>query len=95
MEAVLIALITALGGSGGIAVIWRAVLDSKDNRAAREDDLSERFSKRLEDRLRDMESRNCDLEDELEEERNYTLILCVLLARNGIDIPERKKIIND
>lgn len=89
MEAVLIAIVTMLGGSGGIAVIWRAVLDYKERKASRESDLSERFSNRLEDRLALAESERQEAEDELEEERQYILVLCILLAKNGIEIPER------
>lgn len=89
MEPVLIAVITMLGGSGGIAVVWRAILDHKERKASRESDLSERLSSRLESRLDIAEQQREEAEEELEAERDFTLALCVLLARNGIDIPER------
>lgn len=95
MEAVLIAFITLLGGSGGVAVIWRAILDFRANRASREEDLTERFSKRLENRLQSEEKRNEELEDELEEERRYTLLLSITLAQNGLEIPQRGGTIHD
>ena len=89
MEAILIAIITTLGGSGGVAVIWQAILDSKEKRKAKEEDLGERFSKRLEDRLNASEKRNEELEDELEAEKEYTTLLIVYLAHNGLRIPKR------
>ena len=95
MEAALIAFISVLGGSGGVAVIWRAILDFRENRASREEDLSERFSKRLESRLQSEETRNDELEDELEEERKYTLLLSITLARHGHEIPKRGGTIHD
>lgn len=90
MEAVIIALISLLGGSGGVAVIVRAVLDHKANKVSRESDIDERFTQRLEERLARYESRIDELEDDLAEERRYTTALSVALARAGHDVPARE-----
>jgi len=90
MEAIAIAVISVLGGSSGIFVGYKAYLDHKANRAAREDDLGERFSARLETRLDRAEDRIQHLEVMLDQEQAYNTLLSLEIVRLGGTIPERK-----
>lgn len=90
MEPVLIAFLGVLGGSGGVAVIYRAFLDAREKRAGKTEDLTERFSIRLEKRLQEMEARTDALEKALDAEQHYVTILCITLARHNIEIPLRE-----
>ena len=90
MEAIAIAVISVLGGSSGIFVGYKAYLDHKANRAAREDDLGERFSARLETRLDRAEDRIQQLEVMLDQEQAYNTLLSLEIVRLGGTIPERK-----
>lgn len=89
MEAVLIALVSMLGGTGGVAVIVRAILDFRSNHANRELDVDERYTIRMEKRLNGYEDRIATLEFELRDERRYVTILSITLARAGLPVPER------
>ena len=89
MEAVIIALISVLGSGGGIFVGYKAYLDYKANRAAREDDLGERFSARLETRLDRAEARIEQLENMLDLEQAYSTLLSIEIVRLGGTVPER------
>lgn len=89
MESIVIAIISVLGGSGGIFVGYKAYLDYRANRAAREDDLGERFSARLETRLDRAEDRIQQLEVMLDQEQAYSTLLSLEIVRLGGTIPER------
>lgn len=90
MEAIAIAIISVLGGSSGLFVGYKAYLDHKANRAAREDDLGERFSARLETRLDRAEDKIQQLELMLDREQAYSTLLSLEIVRLGGMIPERK-----
>lgn len=90
MEAIAIAIISVLGGSSGLFVGYKAYLDHKANRAAREDDLGERFSARLETRLDRAEDKIQQLELMLDREQAYNTLLSLEIVRLGGTIPERK-----
>ena len=88
-EAVLIALVAALGGAGGIATMLKAWADHRNNLHAREDDADERLVTRLERRLDGAEKEIRTLHLQREADALYIAQLAWALANAGIPIPPR------
>jgi len=88
-DTAVLAIVTAVGGASWIATIVRAWLDHRDRTTAREADADNRFTGRLERRLEATERRLSTVENDLEDERTFTSLLVVALARAGIPIPDR------
>lgn len=83
MESIIIAVIVALTGSGGVFAFYKARLDHLSGKANREEDADERIMNRLEGQLK-------KLQEDFEAERRYTNKLLNSLSQAGIAIPERK-----
>lgn len=83
MEAIIIAAIVALGGTGGVVAALKAFFDYRSGIQNKEVNADERIMDRLENQLK-------KLQEDFDEERRYTNRLLNSLAQAGIAIPERK-----
>lgn len=88
-ESVILSLIAALGGAGGLFVLVQSILDYRAKAVARVDDADERLVARLERRLTDAEGRITSLETQHELDVQYIQVLMVTLASAGVEVPER------
>lgn len=81
-EPVLLALIAAAGGAGGLVTLAKVIVDARENRHSREIDADERLAARLERRLDAAEAR-------LDKSERYIGTLTRAMIRAGIEIPPR------
>lgn len=89
-EAVIIGIISLIGGAGGVVALIKSVLDYRANRAARIEDADERLVARLERRLDEQEKRIEELEALRDADAQYIIMLTTMLAQAGIAVPKRK-----
>lgn len=81
--------VTVLGGSGGLVVIIKAILDYKLKAQTQMDTSDERLLARLENQIDRRDQRVNALEQELDKQRKYNIVLAGLLTANGIQVPEQ------
>lgn len=80
-------IVTLIGGSGGLAVIYRAYLDSRNNVAAREKE----FNKGVIESLKDTQSKLARAEEQAREWMVYSSELIGFILKKGIDRSEIPK----
>lgn len=81
--------VTVLGGSGGLVVIIKAILDYKLKAQTQMDAGDERLLARLENQIDARDQRVTALEQELDKQRKHNIMLAGLLTANGIQVPEQ------
>lgn len=81
--------VSVLGGSGGLVVIIKAILDYRLKAQTQMDAGDERLLARLENQIDSRDQRVNALEQELDKQRKYNIVLAGLLTANGIQVPEQ------